>query len=392
MKTLMKNSSSPFARDMTNSFIQENTSNTWSLDVPLLNVAFSGKMDVGFQSGVTVWAGPSRHFKTLYALHQLNAWFKHNEDPDSAVALIYDTEYGITEDYLKQFPYIIKHLNQIIHTPVTTIEELRHEAAKQVEFMYDDFKTKYKKDKNTKKPNVFILIDSIGQVASKKETDDAISGSEKADMTRAKAVKSIFRILTSKVKMLGIPTVVVAHTYDTQEMFSKKIVSGGTGLMYSADSVFILGKAQEKDGTEVIGYKFTINVDKSRFIKDKTKIPIQVHFEKGILKYSGLLDLAKSVGLATQCRVGRSGGWKFTIKGEDEEEIIGTNTWVSLTREIDTDDDFWNAVFEHSNFSELIEAAYKIPINRSAEEQELLDTSEIAMEDAISVDDNLGEE
>ena len=228
LDTLKKNTSSPFVRSINNSFIQENTSLTWDTEVPMMNVAFSGKLDTGFQSGITVWAGPSRHFKTLYALTQLNAWFKNNHDPDNAVALLYDTEYGITEAYLEQFPYLVKHMSNILHIPVNTLEELRHETSKQVEMLYEKYRTDYKKaPKSTEKPNVFILIDSIGQVASNKETKDAVDNSEKADMTRAKMVKSIFRILTSKVKMLGIPAAIVAHTYNTMTIYSTQVVSGG---------------------------------------------------------------------------------------------------------------------------------------------------------------------
>jgi hypothetical protein len=232
LENMMKNTSTPFARKMTNSFIQENTSNTWNMDVPLMNVAMSGKMDTGFQSGITIFAGPSRHYKSLYALTMLNQWFKHNEDPEEAVGIIFDTEYGITEEYLNSFPYIVKYMHRIIHMPVNTVEELRHEIAIQTEGLYDDFKTAYKKaPKSTKKPNVFMLVDSIGQVASKKETIDAVEDKAAADMTRAKQIKSLFRIITSKVKMLGIPTVVVAHTYNTLEMFSRAVVSGGTGVI-----------------------------------------------------------------------------------------------------------------------------------------------------------------
>ena len=46
------------------------------------------------------------------------------------------------------------------------------------------------------------------------------------------------------------PFIGIAHTYDTQEMFSKKVVSGGTGLYYSADDIWILGRRQNKVGTE----------------------------------------------------------------------------------------------------------------------------------------------
>jgi hypothetical protein len=83
--------------------------------------------------------------------------------------------------------------------------------------------------------------------------------------------------------------VVVNHTYKEIGMFPKDIVGGGTGSYYSADNIYILGRQQDKDGTEIVGYHFIINVEKSRYVKEKSKIPISVSFEGGIQKYSGLL-------------------------------------------------------------------------------------------------------
>src|SRR6056300_671159 len=37
-------------------------------DVPMVNVALSGDIDGGLTSGLTVLAGPSKHFKTSFAL------------------------------------------------------------------------------------------------------------------------------------------------------------------------------------------------------------------------------------------------------------------------------------------------------------------------------------
>jgi len=54
-----------------------------------------------------------------------------------------------------------------------------------------------------------------------------------------------------------------------QALYPKTIMSGGTGPMYSANTVFFIGKQQEKDGTEVVGYNFIINVEKSRYVREK---------------------------------------------------------------------------------------------------------------------------
>jgi hypothetical protein len=260
LDTLLKNGSSPFARTINDSFIQENTGKTFDTGIPMLNTAFSGKMNVGFQSGITVFAGPSKHFKSMYALTMLDSYFKDNPE---GIGLIMDSEYGITEDYLNQFPNIAQNLHRIIHIPVTTLEEMRHELTLKVEGLYEEYKAAYKKSKNTEKPNVFILIDSIGQVASKKETLDAVDGKDKADMTRAKITKSIFRIVTSKVKMLGIPCAVVAHTYDTMDLFPKKVVSGGCviegtkiimadGTLKEIQNIIVGDTVKTKDGPKEV--------------------------------------------------------------------------------------------------------------------------------------------
>jgi len=177
---------------------------------------------------------------------------------------------------------------------------------------------------------------------------------------------------------------------EEQYFFDNGVVSHNTGTTYAADSIFIIGKSQAKNNkNELEGYNFTLVVDKSRFIKEKSKIGITVHYDKGILKYSGLFDIAKNTGFIKQCKVGRSGGWKFTIKSEDEEEIIDENTWVCLTTEIHTNKEFWDKVFEHSNLREVIEAFYKIPVNLTvAEEQLLQDNAEIV---DVLEQDNIGE-
>lgn len=320
LENMLKTSSTPFARKMTNSFIQENKSTTWNMDVPLMNVALSGQMDVGFQSGITIFAGPSRHYKSLYCLTMLNQWFKHNINPEEAVAILFDTEYGITDDYLQSFPYIVKYMDRIIHMPVNTVEELRHEIAIQIETLYDEYKTSYKKaPKSTQKPNVFLMVDSIGQVASKKETIDAVDNKSTADMTRAKQIKSLFRIITSKVKMLGIPTVIVAHTYSEMSLFPKQVVSGGCVIKGT--------KIQMYNGIK----KPIEEIKKGELVKtllgDKkvTNIWNPDTLDKG---FTNTYKIEFEDGYSVNC----SDKHKFLIKNKD------TYSWVEAKNLLETDD------------------------------------------------------
>ena len=153
---------------------------------------------------------------------------------------------------------------------------------------------------------VVIVLDSLGNLASKKEVDDAESGKSVADMSRAKAIKSLFRMVTPHLNLLNIPMVVVNHTYKSMSLFPVDVVSGGTGSYLSADNIYIISRNQIKEDDKVSGYKFTINVEKSRHVKEKTKIPITVTFDEGISKYSGLLEVAVEGGFVSGEKAGKS--------------------------------------------------------------------------------------
>jgi hypothetical protein len=74
------------------------------------------------------------------------------------------------------------------------------------------------------------------------------------------------------------------------------VITHNTGVTYSADNIWIIGRQQEKDGDELVGWNFVINIEKSRYAKEKTKIPITVTYTKGIDKWSGFLDNALESG------------------------------------------------------------------------------------------------
>jgi RecA/RadA recombinase len=308
-------------------------------DVPMLNVALSGMLNValsgsvegGLSPGVTILAGPSKHFKTSFALKIASAYMKQHED---AVMLFYDSEFGSPQSYFEMFGI---DMERVLHCPITNIEELKFDITNQLEEIKKDDK-------------VIIVVDSLGNLASKKEVEDALNEKAVADMTRAKQLKSVFRIITPHLSMKDIPFIGIAHTYDTQEMFSKKVVSGGTGLYYSADDIWILGRRQNKEGTSIVGYDFVINVDKSRYVREKTNIPISVTWEGGIDAHSGLLDVA----LAGQFIVKPSNGWYSKVDQETGEVEEKKYRAKELTEE------FWSDILASDDFKDFVEENFKI--------------------------------
>lgn len=303
-----------------------------TIDVPMLNVALSGRMDGGLVSGMTVLAGPSKHFKTSFALKMASAFLdKHPE----SVMLFYDTEFGSPQSYFTNFGI---DTDRVLHTPVTNVEELKFDLINQLENI----------DKGDK---VIIVIDSIGNIASKKELEDAINEKSVADMSRAKALKGLFRMATPYLTMSDIPMIAINHTYKEIGLFPKDIVSGGTGIYYSADNIWILGRRQNKTGTEVTGYDFIVNVEKSRYVKEKSKIPISVSWDGGIERYSGLLDVALAGGFVTK----PSNGW-YQLVDTESGEVIGTKVRQkeTLTQE------FWSDLLQNQRFLDFVQNQYSI--------------------------------
>jgi RecA/RadA recombinase len=301
-------------------------------EVPIINVALSGKLDGGLTSGLTFLAGPSKHFKSLLGLMLVKSYL--NKYPDS-VCMFYDSEFGITPEYIQSNGI---DTSRVLHIPIEHIEQLKFDISKRLEELKRGDK-------------VIIFMDSVGNLASKKEVEDALDGKSVVDMTRAKTLKSLFRIITPHLTIKDIPCVVVNHTYMEQTMYPKAIMSGGTGPMYSADTVFIIGKSQEKDGTDIVGWNFTINIEKSRFVKEKSKLPFLVTYEGGINKWSGLLDIALDNGAVKK----PSNGWYSRVDLDSGE--IEDKKW----RAADTNcKEFWFPFLNNSKFHDMVKSRYQV--------------------------------
>jgi hypothetical protein len=437
--------------------------------VPMVNVALSGDVEGGLLPGTLVLAGPSKHFKSAFALLVANAFLK--KYPEDGAVLFYDSEFGTPEQY---FDNLNIDKTRVVHSPITDIEELKFDIVQQLNGLDKD-------------DHICIIVDSIGNLASKKEVEDALDRKSVADMTRAKAFKSLFRMVTPHLSMKEIPFIVVNHTYSELSMHPRQVVSGGclikgtkiwtiaglkeiqdvdrgdiiltllgekvvtnswnpetlengepecyeiefedgykcvvsenhkfltengwleaktltknstiiytnieerdtgifyekhslfnivniksvgkkkvydisvadaehyilengvvthnTGVMYSSDNVWVIGRQQEKDGSEVTGYHFIINIEKSRFVKEKSKIPITVMFDGGIMKWSGLFDEALKGGFI----LNPSKGY-YSLK-EDPESKFRKSV-------IEHDDAFWKKMLADETFTSYIKAKY----------------------------------
>lgn len=198
--------------------------------VPMLNVALSGSLDGGLTPGFTMIAGPSKHFKTGFSLVLASAYLKKYDD---AVILFYDSEFGTPQGYFEMNDI---NMDRVIHTPITDVEVLKHDIMSQL-------------DNIERGDHVLIMIDSIGNLASKKEVEDAIEGKSVADMSRAKQLKSLFRMITPHLNLKDIPLLAVNHTYKEIGLYPKDIVGGGCVVI---DTPILLSDGSSKAVQEIV--------------------------------------------------------------------------------------------------------------------------------------------
>lgn len=324
LERLKKNSTVKDAAVLSESTIFENRQ-VVDTGFPILNVAMSGKLNGGYHSGLHVLAGASKMFKSTIALICAAAYLKQYDD---AVLMFYDSEFGSPKEY---FSSLGIDPDRVLHTPILDVEGLKFDLVRQL----NDVK---------RGDHVVIVIDSIGNLASKKETEDAENQKSVADMSRAKSFKSLFRIITPHLTLKDIPMFAIAHTYMTMDFMPKAVVSGGNGAIYSSDDIWIISRRQEKEGTELVGYSFTITVDKSRFVREKSKVPLSVSFEDGIEQWSGLFDLAVDLGYIEKPKM----GW-YNLKTNPDK----------LFRQKDTDNmGFWSQLLDNDQFKKDVSDKY----------------------------------
>jgi len=145
-----------------------------------------------------------------------------------------------------------------------------------------------------------VILDSLGSLSSTKEKGDAVSGSDKRDMTKQQAIRKTFRVIGNDFAKLGIPFIVCNHVYaKIGSYIPGDEISGGGGGKYSPSIMFILTKSKltdkeseehvKKIGLETakVGIVVTLHPYKQRFARP-IKVQIHIPFYKKPNPYVGL--------------------------------------------------------------------------------------------------------
>ena len=309
-----------------NAFTGEDTSNPYAVEEWIdtgcyaLNAMLSdGDIFKGLPKGKRiVLAGPTSTAKSYFLMFIIKSFMENQDNP---YVVIFESEGASITNMIKMFG-IPKE--KILILPVFTVESFRT----QVTNLLESIKEKKKEDPSL---NFLIALDSLGMLGTSKEYTDAVTGSDKTDMTRAKIIRSIFRLITLDLSLTQTTFIATNHVGANIGGYGPVAVQGGgAGIQYASDVTIMLSKAKEKDGTAHIGALITCRVDKSRYQPEGNVMKIALIFKKGIFKYSDLIekglefDIIKKEGYSLVLPDGTKKRKKDMIK-EANEHFSGEN-------------------------------------------------------------------
>jgi RecA/RadA recombinase len=316
--------------------------------LPILNLALGGSLDSGIHSGIVQIAAPPKHFKSNLMIELVASFLDYHKNDEEAAIVFYDSEGGTTPEY---FEAAGVDTSKIQHRMVSSIEELTSDIAN----LCNDIVLGDK---------VLICIDSIGMLSSLKAIKDAMEENHVVNMTEAKQLKTMFKIITSQSVVKKIPIVLINHSYQTMDKFAKEVAAGGRASQYASNSLFFVTKADDKEGDEKLGFRFTLVAALSRHVKQGSKFPINVHYNHGLRKYSGIFDLALELGFIKEATQGYY--WK------DAEQ-----TQKTRRKAIERDKTFMDGLLNNDKFKLAVENHYRMDAIVSAEPEVILDDEEL---------------
>ncbi|MDP7367509.1 MAG: ATPase domain-containing protein, partial [Candidatus Pacebacteria bacterium] len=250
----------------------------------VFNALLSGSIYGGLPANkITAIAGESATGKTFFTLGLVKRFLDMNE---KAGVIYFESESALTSEMLRERGIDV---SRVIHMPVSTVEEFRHQAVKILE--------KYGEEAEPRPP-LMMCLDSLGMLSTTKEMADISDDTGKRDMTKAQVIKGAFRVLTLMLAKVNVPFIITNHVYDQiGTMYPTKVMGGGSAMQYAASSIVFLSKRKEKDGTEVIGNIIHCKMQKSRMTKENKMVDVLLTYNDGLSKYYGLLEMAEAAGL-----------------------------------------------------------------------------------------------
>lgn len=251
----------------------------------ILNALLSGSIYGGVPNNkIIAFAGESATGKTFFVLGLMK---KFQEDNPTGGIIYYDTEAAVTKLMMTERGI---DASRVIISEQDTVEKFRTHVSRILD--------KYTEADVKSRPPLLLVLDSLGQLSTEKETTDIGEGKGARDMTRAQLIRGTFRALSLKLARANVALIVTNHVSSLIGSYvPMKVMGGGDGLRYAASQIIYLSKKKDRDGTDVIGNFIHCKTDKSRFTKENKQVDVRLSYDSGLDRYYGLLELGVDYGI-----------------------------------------------------------------------------------------------
>lgn len=270
-----------------------NDPKTWiSTGSYALNYLLSGSFLKGIALGkVSMLAGESGAGKSLLCANII----KNAQDMGIFVILI-DTENALDEAWLQPFGVDTSE-NKMLKLNMAMVDDVAKTISEYVK--------EYKAIPVDERPEVLLVVDSLGMLLVPAQTDQFERGELKGDFGhKPRALKALITNCVNMFGSLGIGLLATNHTYASQNIFSPDdVVSGGSGPIFAASMVVAMKKGklkEDEDGnktTDVAGIRAMCKVMKTRYNKPFEGTELKIPYSGGLDEYSGLFDMFEENGL-----------------------------------------------------------------------------------------------
>jgi len=262
-----------------------------------LNYILSGSLLNGWPAGriIELFGDPATG-KSLLLAHAIA-----DTQRKDGVAILDDVENAFSADFGRKLGMDIDEL-------ILLNSMMLEDHVTKVEVTDDDGRKKEKKEKirghlntvselvtlvrkeDTNCP-IFVGLDSLAQLTTKHEQE---VGLDAVDMSKAKVVRAFMRLVGGVVAKQQVCYVATNHSTSTVSLYGPATTTpGGTGVKYSA-TLRVELKLRDKIKTakgKVIGV-----ITRARCVKNRVTAPfkeceIEIYFDSGADRYSGLFDL-----------------------------------------------------------------------------------------------------
>lgn len=266
-----------------------------------LNKIISGSFFNGIPQGrVVSLAGPSGSGKS-YLLGNIIK----NAQQDGAINIVLDSERSLSDDFMQKIGVDTK--KDYCYVDVTTIDHV----VKITSDFLKGYKKQYEDDPDSQ-PKVIISIDSLDMLLTESEDENFNKGVQKGDQgQKTKQLKQMLKTLVNGIKHDNISVITTSQVYKNQDLLNGEgqwILNNA--VKYSGSQTILLTKSKLRNAIskEVEGIKMIAEGIKTRFTKPFQKVTIEVPYDKGMNKYSGLLETFVSMNILEQ-----KGAWYYLV-------------------------------------------------------------------------------